>query len=66
MEKLLESCAGFVKGKYGCTNYVIDLKSLFLEKRIDSSILKLAYNGTKKQKYACKFKTRIKKKQPEQ
>ena len=26
MEKLLQSCAGFVKCKYGCKNDVIDLK----------------------------------------
>ena len=41
MEKLLQSCAGFVKCKYGCKNDVIDLKWLLLEERIDTSILKL-------------------------
>ena len=48
MEKLLQSCAGFVKYKYGCKNEVIDLKWLLLEERIDSSILKLVSNGIKK------------------
>ena len=48
MEKLLQSCAGFVKCKYGCKNDVIDLKWLLLEERIDSSILKLVHNGIKK------------------
>ena len=27
LEKLLQSCAGFVKCKYGCKNEVIDLRS---------------------------------------
>ena len=31
LEKLLQSCAGFVKCKYGCKNDVIDLKWLLLE-----------------------------------
>ena len=35
LEKLLQSCAGFVKCKYGCKNDVIDLKWLLLEERID-------------------------------
>ena len=34
MEKLLQSCAGFVKCKYGCKNDVIDLKWPLLEERI--------------------------------
>ena len=41
MEKLLQSCTGFFKYKYGCKNDVIDLKWQLLEERIDSSILKL-------------------------
>ena len=49
MEKLLQSCAGFVKCKYGCKNDVIDLKWLLLEERTDSSILKLVYNGRNKE-----------------
>ena len=60
LKKLLQSCEGFVKCKYGNKNDVIDLKWLLLEERIDSSILKLVYNGINKEN-ACKFKTRIKK-----
>ena len=44
LEKLLQSCAGFAKYKYGCKNIVIDLKWLLLQERIDSSILKLVEN----------------------
>ena len=60
LEKLLQSSAGFVKCKYRCKNDVIDLKWLLLEERIDSSILKLVYNGINKEN-TSKLKTRIKK-----
>ena len=49
MEKFLQSCVVFVKCKCGCKNDVIDLKWLLLEERIDSSTLKLVYNGINKE-----------------
>ena len=61
MEKLLQSCAGFVKCKYGCKNDVIDLKWLLLEERIDSSILKLVYNGINKENMPANLKLELKK-----
>ena len=62
MEKLLQSCAGFVKCTYGCKNDVIDLKWLLLEERIDSSILKLIYNGINKENMPANLKLELKKK----
>ena len=61
LEKLLQSCAGFVKCKYGCKNDVIDLKWLLLEERIDSSILKLVYNGINKENMPANLKLELKK-----
>ena len=61
MEKLLQSCAGFVKCKYGCKNDVIDLKWQLLEERIDSSILKLVYNGINKENMPANLKLELKK-----
>ena len=61
MEKLLQSCAGFVKCKYGCKNDVIDLKWLLLEKRMDSSIMKLVYNGINKENTPANLKLELKK-----
>ena len=61
MEKLLQSCAGFVKCKSGCKNDVIDLKWLLLEERIDSSILKLVYNGINKENMPANLKLELKK-----
>ena len=60
-EKLLQSCAGFVECKYGCKNDVIDLKWLLLEERIDSSILKLLYNGINKENMPANLKLKFKK-----
>ena len=64
MEKLLQSCAYFVKSKCGCKNDAIDPKCLVLEERIDSSILKLVYNGINKEKIPENLKFELKK-QPE-
>ena len=61
MEKLLQSCAGFIKCKYGCKNDVIDLKWLLLEEQIDSSIVKLVYNGIHKENMPAKLKLKLKK-----
>ena len=61
LEKLLQSCAGFVKCKYGCKNDVIDLKWLLLEERIDSSTLKLVYNGINKDNMPANLKLELKK-----
>ena len=61
LEKLLQSCAGFVKCKYGCKNDVIDLKRLLLEERIDSSILKIVYNGINKKNMPANLKLELKK-----
>ena len=61
MEKLLQSCAYFVKSKYGCKNDIIDLKCLVLEERIDLSILKLVYNGINKEKMPANLKFELKK-----
>ena len=61
MEKLLQSCAGFVKYKYGCKNDVIDLKWLLLEERIDSSILRLVYNGINEKDMPANLKLKLKK-----
>ena len=60
-EKLLQSCAGFVECKCGCKNDVIDLKWLLLEERIDSSILKLLYNGVNKENMPANLKLKFKK-----
>ena len=60
-KKLLQSCAYFVKSKYGCKNDIIDLKCLVLEKRIDLSILKLVYNGINKEKMPANLKFELKK-----
>ena len=61
MEKLLQSCAGFVKCKHGCKYDVIDLKWLLLEERIDSSILRLVYNGINKENMSANLKLELKK-----
>ena len=61
MEKLLQSCAGFVKCKYGCKYDVIDLKWLLLQERMDSSILKLVYNGINKENMPANLKLKLKK-----
>ena len=61
MEKLLQSCAGFVKCKYECKNDVIDLKWLLPEEPIDSSILKLVYNGINKENMPANLKPEVKK-----
>ena len=61
MEKLPQSCAGFVNCKYGCKYDVIDLKWLLLEERIDSSILKLVYNGINKENMPANLKFELKK-----
>ena len=61
MEKLLQSCAGFVKCKYGCKNDVIDLKWLLLKERRHSSILKLVYNGINKNNMPANLKLELKK-----
>ena len=61
MEKLLQSCAGFVKCKCGCKNDVTDLKWLLLEQRIDPSILKLVYNRTNKENMPANLKLKLKK-----
>ena len=61
LEKLLQACAGFVKCKYGCKNDVVDLKWLLPEERIDSSILKLVYNGINKEKMPANLKLELKK-----
>ena len=61
LEKLLQSCAGFVKCKYGCKNDVIDLKWQLLEEQIDSSILKLVYNGINKENMPANLKLELKK-----
>ena len=60
MEKLVQSCAGFVKCKYGRKNDVIDLKWLLLEERIDLSILKLVYNGINKENLPANLKFELK------
>ena len=60
MEKLLQSCAGFVKCKYGCKNDITDLKWLLLEERIDTSLLKLVYNRTNKENMAAIQKLELK------
>ena len=60
MEKLLQSCAGFVKCKYGCKNDVIDLKWLLQEEQIDSLILKLVYNGINKENMPGNLKLELK------
>ena len=59
MEKLQQSCVGFVKCKYGCKYDVIDLKWLLLEERIDSSILKLVYNGINKENMPANLKLEL-------
>ena len=59
--KLLQSCAGFVKCKCGCQNDVVDLKWLLLEERIDSSTLKLVYNGINKENMPANLKSQVKK-----
>ena len=64
MKKLLQSCAGFVKCKYRCKNDILDLKWLLLEERIDSSILKLVYNGINKKNMPANLKLELKN-QPE-
>ena len=61
MEKLLQSYGGFVKCKYEYKNGVIDLKWLLLEERIDSSILKLVYNGINKENMPVNLKLELKK-----
>ena len=61
MGKFFQSCAGFVKCKYGCKNDVTDTKWLFLEERIDSSILKLVYNGINKENMPPNLKLELKK-----
>ena len=61
MEKFLQSCAGFVKCKYGCKNGAIDLKWLLREERIGSSILKLVYDGISKEKMPADLKLELKK-----
>ena len=61
MEKLLQSCAYFVKRQYGCKNDITDLKCLVLEERIDLSILKLVYNEISKQKMPENLKFELKK-----
>ena len=61
LKKLLQSCGGFVKYKYGNKNDVIDLKWLLLEERIDSSILKLVYNGINKENMPANLKLELKK-----
>ena len=60
MKKLLQSCAGFVKCKYRCKNDILDLKWLLLEERIDSSILKLVYNGINKKNMPANLKLELK------
>ena len=61
LEKLLQSCAGFVKCKCGCKNDVIDLKWLLRKERIDSSILKPVYNGINKENMSANLKPDLKK-----
>ena len=61
LEKFLQSCAGFVKCRYGCKNDVIDLKWLLLEEWIDSSILKLVYNEINKENMPANLKLELKK-----
>ena len=61
MEKLLQSCAGFVKCKNGCKYDVVDLKWLLLEEQIDSSKLKLVYNGINKENMPAILKLELKK-----
>ena len=61
MEKLLKSCTGFVKSKYRCKNDATDLTWLLLEERIDSSVLKLVYNGKNKENMPLDLKLQLKK-----
>ena len=47
--------------KYGCENDATDLTWLLLEVRIDSSILKLVYNGINKENMSPNLKLELKK-----
>ena len=60
MQKLLQACAGFVKCKCGCKNDVIHLEWLLLQERIDSSILKIVYNGRNKENMTANLKLELK------